>query len=130
MSRDDGSAPIASDQLPLLMNLLDQAALAIERVRLTDDMRDMAQLKERDRLRAALLSSVSHDLRTPLTAILAAASELRRDAAPRTIDTIAAEAQRLNRFVANLLDMARRGRGAQAEGGAGRSCRRDRERGP
>jgi len=107
MSRDDGSEPITSDQLPLLMNLLDQAALAIERARLTDEMRDVAQLKERDRLRAALLSSVSHDLKTPLTAILAAASELRREPAPETIDTIEAEAQRLNRFVANLLDMAR-----------------------
>jgi len=42
-----------------------------------------------------------------LTAILAAASALRREAAPETIDTIEAEAQRLNRFVANLLDMAR-----------------------
>ena len=107
MSRDDGREPITSDQLPLLMSLLDQAALAIERARLTDEMRDVAQLKERDRLRAALLSSVSHDLRTPLTAILAAAAELRRDPAPATIDTIESEAQRLNRFVANLLDMAR-----------------------
>jgi len=107
MSRDDGSEPITSDQLPLLMNLLDQAALAIERSRLTDEMQGVAQLKERDRLRAALLSSVSHDLRTPLTAILAAAAELRRDTSPDVIDTIEAEAQRLNRFVANLLDMAR-----------------------
>ena len=107
MSRDDGSEPITSDQLPLLMNLLDQAALAIERARLTDEMQGVAQLKERDRLRAALLSSVSHDLRTPLTAILAAAAELRRDTSPDVIDTIEAEAQRLNRFVANLLDMAR-----------------------
>jgi two-component system sensor histidine kinase KdpD len=107
MSRDDGSEPITSDQLPLLMNLLDQAALAIERARLTEEMQGVAQLKERDRLRAALLSSVSHDLRTPLTAILAAAAELRRDTSTDVIDTIEAEAQRLNRFVANLLDMAR-----------------------
>ena len=107
MSRDDGSEPVKSDQLSLLMNLLDQAALAIERARLTEEMQGMAQLKERDRLRAALLSSVSHDLRTPLTAILAAAAELRRDASPDLIDGIEAEAQRLNRFVANLLDMAR-----------------------
>ena len=107
MTREDGSEPVTSDQLPLLMNLLDQAALAIERVRLTEEMQGMAQLKERDRLRAALLSSVSHDLRTPLTAILAAAAELRRDPAPQVIDSIEAEAQRLNRFVANLLDMAR-----------------------
>jgi two-component system sensor histidine kinase KdpD len=107
MSREDGSEPITSDQLPLLMNLLDQAALAIERARLTEEMQGVAQLKERDRLRVALLSSVSHDLRTPLTAILAAAAELRRDTSPEVIDTIEAEAQRLNRFVANLLDMAR-----------------------
>ena len=67
----------------------------------------MAQLKERDRLRAALLSSVSHDLRTPLTAILAAAAELRQGATAELVDSIEAEAERLNRFVANLLDMAR-----------------------
>ncbi len=107
MSRDDGSEPVTSDQLPLLMNLLAQAALAIERTRLSDEMRGVAQLKERDRLRAALLSSVSHDLRTPLTAILAAVAEMRRGATPDLIDGIEAEALRLNRFVANLLDMAR-----------------------
>jgi len=107
MSHDDGSEPVKSDQLPLLMNLLDQASLAIERARLTDEMQGMAQLKERDRLRAALLSSVSHDLRTPLTAILASAAELRSHPTPALIDGIEAEAQRLNRFVANLLDMAR-----------------------
>ncbi|WP_116091607.1 sensor histidine kinase [Sphingomonas crusticola] len=107
LSRDDGSEPVQSDQLPLLMNLLDQAALAIERARLTEEMQGVAQLKERDRLRAALLSSVSHDLRTPLTAILAAAAELRQGATPELVDSIEAEAERLNRFVANLLDMAR-----------------------
>ncbi|HWI85594.1 MAG TPA: sensor histidine kinase KdpD [Sphingomonas sp.] len=107
MSREDGGEPVKSDQLSLLMNLLDQAALAIERARLTEEMQGMAQLKERDRLRAALLSSVSHDLRTPLTAILAAVAELRRGATPELVDGIEAEAQRLNRFVANLLDMAR-----------------------
>lgn len=107
VSREDGSEPVTSDQLPLLMNLLDQAALAIERVRLTEEMQGVVQLKERDRLRAALLSSVSHDLRTPLTAILAAASELRCSTNSPMVDTIEAEAQRLNRFVANLLDMAR-----------------------
>jgi two-component system sensor histidine kinase KdpD len=107
LSRDDGSEPVKSDRLPLLMNLLDQASLAIERARLTDEMQGMAQLQERDRLRAALLSSVSHDLRTPLTAILASTAELRREATPELIDGIEAEALRLNRFVANLLDMAR-----------------------
>ena len=71
-------------------------------------MASVAQLKERDRLRAALLSSVSHDLRTPLTAILAALGEIKaqgRDAPE--IATIDGEALRLNRFVGNLLDMVR-----------------------
>ena len=44
---------------------------------------------------------------TPLTAILAAAAELRKEPTPALIDTVESEAQRLNRFVANLLDMAR-----------------------
>ena len=48
-------------------------------MRLREDMREVAELKERDRLRAALLSSVSHDLRTPLTSILAAVAALRHD---------------------------------------------------
>ncbi|MEI9852400.1 MAG: hypothetical protein WDN24_17840 [Sphingomonas sp.] len=54
---------------PLLLSLLDQAALALERIALESEMATVTQLKERDRLRAALLSSVSHDLRTPLTTI-------------------------------------------------------------
>ena len=107
IARDDGRESVPSDRLPLLMSLLDQASLALERARLEDDMRDIVQLKERDRLRAALLSSVSHDLRTPLTAILAAAAELRQASTPALIDAIESEAERLNRFVANLLDMAR-----------------------
>lgn len=67
----------------------------------------MDAVRTRDRLRAALLSSVSHDLRTPLTAVIAAADALDHGATPALIATIKAEAARLNRFVANLLDMAR-----------------------
>ena len=111
IARDDGRSPVRSDQIALLTGLLDQATLVLERMQLEAETREVAHLKERDRLRAALLSSVSHDLRTPLTAILAAAGELRSDPAgapaPATIDTIEDEARRLNRFVANLLDMAR-----------------------
>ena len=114
LARDDGREPIPSDQMPLLTGLLDQAALGLERVRLEHEMRDVVQLKERDRLRAALLSSVSHDLRTPLTSILAAAAALRSGGDPSLIDSIQAEAERLNRFVANLLDMARVEAGALA----------------
>ena len=69
----------------------------------------MTQLRDRDRLRAALLSSLSHDLRTPLTAILAAAAELRRANAgdPALLISLESEAQRLDRFIGNLLDMVR-----------------------
>ncbi len=107
LAREDGRDPVRPDQVPLLLSLIDQAALVLERMQLEEEMRDVAELKERDRLRAALLSSVSHDLRTPLTSILAAAGEMRRNPSPALIDTLEGEAQRLNRFVANLLDMAR-----------------------
>ncbi|GGB19347.1 two-component sensor histidine kinase [Sphingomonas metalli] len=99
--------PVRADQLPLLSSLVDQAALVLERLRLQAEMRDLDAVRMRDRLRAALLSSVSHDLRTPLTAVIAAAAQLRHGATPALIGTIESEAARLNRFVSNLLDMAR-----------------------
>lgn len=107
IARDDNRDPVRSDQLPLLASLLDQTSLALERLRLEAQMRDVDAVRERDRLRAALLSSVSHDLRTPLTSVLAAAGELRRRIDDPLLETIESEALRLNRFVANLLDMAR-----------------------
>jgi two-component system sensor histidine kinase KdpD len=107
IARDDSAAPVRADQLPLLASLLDQSALVLERLRLEADMRDVAAVRTRDRLRAALLSSVSHDLRTPLTAVIAAADQLDHGASPALIATIRSESARLNRFVANLLDMAR-----------------------
>jgi two-component system sensor histidine kinase KdpD len=106
-ARDDAGQPLRSDQIPLLMSLLDQAAIAFDRMMLEEDMQDARQLRERDRLRSALLSSVSHDLRTPLTTILSTIHELRSASSPQLIDRLEGEAQRLNRFVANLLDMVR-----------------------
>ena len=108
LARDDGRTPVADDQLPLLTNLLDQVALALERSRLERQMQDVASLRERDHLRGALLSSVGHDLRTPLTSILAAAAELRQgNTSPELVDTIDDEGSKLGRYIANLLDMAR-----------------------
>ena len=107
VASDWAGNPVRADQLPLLSSLLDQSALVLERLRLQDEMRDIDVVRTRDRLRAALLSSVSHDLRTPLTAVIAAAAQLRHGATVELIGTIESEAQRLNRFVANLLDMAR-----------------------
>lgn len=107
VANEAGGDPVRADRLPLLSSLIDQSALVLERLRLQAEMRDVDVVRTRDRLRAALLSSVSHDLRTPLTAVIAAAAQLHDGATPDLIATIEGEAARLNRFVANLLDMAR-----------------------
>lgn len=109
LARDDGVPPVDQDQLPLLANLLDQMALALERARAEADRREVTALRDRDRLRSALLSSVGHDLRTPLTAIIGAAAELRRAKAKDSdlVGTIESEAGKLERYISNLLDMAR-----------------------
>jgi len=107
------------EQLRLLETLAGQAAVAIERTNLVADVETARVATERERLRAALLSSLSHDLRTPLVSIMGAASSLiSYDAALDTTarkdlaQTIQDEAERLNRFVQNLLDMTRLGSGA------------------
>jgi two-component system sensor histidine kinase KdpD len=107
LTRDDAREPVRSDQVPLLMSLLDQASIALDRMELEEASLRARQVDERDRLRSALLSSVSHDLRTPLTTILSAAQEMQRHPSLELAQTIEAEARRLNRFVSNLLDMVR-----------------------
>ncbi|HET6523969.1 sensor histidine kinase KdpD [Sphingopyxis sp.] len=107
LTRDDAREPVRSDQVPLLMSLLDQASIALDRMELEEASLRARQIDDRDRLRSALLSSVSHDLRTPLTTILSAAQEMRRQPSPALAETVEAEARRLNRFVSNLLDMVR-----------------------
>lgn len=109
LARDDGRPPVSEDQLPLLANLLDQLALALVRARAEADRREVGSLRERDRLRSALLSSVGHDLRTPLTGIIGAAAELRREGTEdaELVTTIESEASKLERYISNLLDMAR-----------------------
>ncbi|WP_210529654.1 DUF4118 domain-containing protein [Rubellimicrobium arenae] len=113
-ARDDGRPPVEPGREPLLATLLDQAALALERQRLAREVAEVARLREQDRLRRALLSSVSHDLRTPLTSIVATAAELRRDGRsdPAAVGLLEDEARRLDRYVSNLLDMVRLEAGA------------------
>lgn len=98
---------------------LDQAAAIIERMRLRRESLRVEVLQRTDALRAALLSSVSHDLRTPLASIKASASSLLQEDVQWNEETrrsfllaIEHEADRLNRLVGNLLDMSR------IEGGA------------
>ncbi|HET6764842.1 MAG TPA: ATP-binding protein [Longimicrobiaceae bacterium] len=82
------------------------AALGAERVRLAAEAGRAQALGEADRLKDALIASVSHDLRTPLTTIKALAHELRESGDERAV-IIEEEADRLNRFVADLLDLSR-----------------------
>jgi two-component system sensor histidine kinase KdpD len=82
------------------------AALGVERVRLTADADRAEALRQADRLKDALLSSVSHDIRTPLTTIRALAHDIAAGGDERAL-IIEEEALRLNRFVADLLDLSR-----------------------
>jgi two-component system, OmpR family, sensor histidine kinase KdpD len=110
---------LSPDQRRLLEALAGQAAVAIERTRLVREMEQARLLTETERLRDALLSTISHDLRTPLVSIIGAVSSLLtygatydEGARQELLLTIQEEAERLNRFVGNLLDMMRLESGA------------------
>lgn len=119
---NDKTGPLLTpDQQRLFDALADQAALAIERIQLVGDLDEAKLGAEADRLRSALLTSISHDLRTPLAGIMGAAGTLRDyfDALPEEgrrdlLMTMVDESERLNRFIANLLDMTRIESGATA----------------
>jgi two-component system sensor histidine kinase KdpD len=86
------------------------AALGVERLRLTAEAEHAAALREADRLKDALLASVSHDLRTPLTSIRGLAHAIAQDGDHRAL-VIEEETVRLNRLVTDLLDLSRLGAG-------------------
>lgn len=117
---NDRTGPLLTpDQRRLLDALVDQGALAIERVLLVEDMDRVKRTVESERLRSALLTSISHDLKTPLASVLGAASTMRdlagalSDAQKRDLlATVIEESERLNRFIANLLDMTKLESGA------------------
>ena len=81
------------------------AALGADRVRLVAQAERAEALRQADELKDALLASVSHDIRTPLTTIKALAHDIGTDGDERAV-IIEEEADRLNRFVANLLDLS------------------------
>jgi two-component system sensor histidine kinase KdpD len=117
---NDRTGPLLTpDQRRLLDALVDQGALAIERVLLVEDMDRVKRTIESERLRSALLTSISHDLKTPLASVLGAASTMRDLATGLSeqqkhdlLATVIDESERLNRFIANLLDMTRLESGA------------------
>ena len=106
-------------QKQMLYSYCDQAALAIERAQLSQDIEESRILSETEKLRSALLSSISHDLRTPLVSIIGSATSLQGlehslspGAKGELLKNILDEAERLNRFIQNLLDMTRLGHGS------------------
>lgn len=119
LDRETPGALFTASERQLLDALLDQIAVSIERISLAEDIDNARVLSETERLRSTLLTSISHDLRTPLASIIGAATSLktyfdRFDAMQRNdlISTIEDEAERLNRFVGNLLDITKLESGA------------------
>jgi two-component system sensor histidine kinase KdpD len=103
----------------LVTAMLDQGAVALERAELADATVENEALRRSDKLRAALFNSISHDLRTPLSTVLGAATtlidydtSLKPGVRLDLLVSIREEAERLNRYVGDLLDMTR------LEGGA------------
>ncbi len=110
----DAPAALNSEERRLLNALTDQAALAIERVKLAEDLDRERLSAENDRVRAVLFNSISQDLKAPLASIMGAATTLAAqddslEQKPRSalIRTVQDQAERLNRFIGNLLDMTR-----------------------
>ena len=102
-----------------ILALLDQGAVALERAEFAVEAADAEAFRRSDRLRSALLNSVSHDLRTPLSTVLGSATTLLdygKSLSPKVqrdlLESIREEAERLSRYVGDLLDMSK------LEGGA------------
>ncbi len=105
---------VESGQHPLLQTFANSMSLALERASLAKETHEARLTAESEKIRSSLLSSVSHDIRTPLTAITGAASALMAEQGDRVelAKTIYEQAQRLNGHVRNLLDMTRLESGA------------------
>jgi two-component system sensor histidine kinase KdpD len=106
--------PLTAEEARFLQAFSNQLASAIQRDRLSDQRARARALEESDRLKSALVSSVSHELKTPLTAIKASASALLEDDSHtdpevrrELVEAINRETDRLTRLVSNLLDMSR-----------------------
>ena len=112
---EDGSKELlAPDQRQLLGTFLHQAAQAVTRANLAEQAWRSEMLQEKDKFQKALLNSISHNLRTPITSVLGVLNSLLEDEAlfdaatrEQLLVTAQDEAIKLNRLVQNLLDMSR-----------------------
>ena len=112
--KSDANRMVSGEQMSFMIAFADHTGLALERT-LTQNAAEENRVKmQAEELRSSLLSTVSHDLRTPLASITGAASTLRsqEDKLPletrhELLDSISEEAERLGRLVRNLLDMTR-----------------------
>ena len=109
---------LSPDQRSLTLAMVQDIGQALERARLADELEGARVQGETERLRNALLSSVSHDLRSPLASMIGSAGTLSSygDQLPpeerkELLDAILGEGQRLDRYIQNLLDMTRLGHG-------------------
>ena len=109
---------LGPEQQRLAEAMVEDIAQAVVRTRLVADLENARVSGETERLRSALLSSVSHDLRSPLAAIIGAASSLdnyaeamSREDRHSLLETVRIEGERLDRYIQNLLDMTRLGHG-------------------
>jgi two-component system, OmpR family, sensor histidine kinase KdpD len=114
LDRPNESTLLSPDDRRLLDALADQAAVAIERITLAAGIDEARVTGETERMRSALLTSISHDLKTPLASIIGSITSLRKfwptfDEPTRDelLATVQNEAERLTRFVGNVLDMTR-----------------------
>ncbi len=106
------------DQRSLALAMTQDIGQALERARLSDELEGARVQGETERLRNALLSSVSHDLRSPLASMIGAAGtlisyeeKLPKEERRELLQAILGEGQRLDRYIQNLLDMTRLGHG-------------------
>ncbi len=105
---------LSSEALRMTDALLGQVSIALERSMLADEAAEARAAAEGEKLRSALLSSISHDLRTPLSSIIGSVSTLRslqykmtKSVRDDLLENIEEEANHLSRFVSNLLDMTK-----------------------
>jgi two-component system sensor histidine kinase KdpD len=114
-----GGRPVGATEQHWIDAILQLGAIALDRAALAAEISEAKIVAEKEALRTALLSSLSHDLRTPISTILASASSLSANdgqfgpaARLELVGAIEAEAERLNLYVSNLLDMTRLESGA------------------